>query len=47
MLARCEPKDRFFPMVDLLFDQQNNWAFVKDPKTALINLVKQAGMYRS
>ena len=44
MLARCQPKDRFFPMVDLLFDQQDNWAFVQDPKTALINLVKQAGM---
>ena len=44
MLVRCGPKDREFPMIDLLFDQQNNWAFVKDPKTALINLVKQAGI---
>jgi protein-disulfide isomerase len=44
MLARCAPKDRYFPMIDLLFDQQNDWAFVKDPKTALINLVKQAGI---
>ncbi len=44
MLARCGPKDREFPMIDLLFDQQNNWAFVQDPKTALINLVKQAGI---
>lgn len=44
MLARCQPKDRFFPIVDLLFEQQNSWAFVQDPKTALINLVKQAGI---
>ncbi len=44
MLARCGPKEREFPMIDLLFDQQNNWAFVQDPKTALINLVKQAGI---
>lgn len=44
MLARCQPKERYFPMVDLLFDQQTSWAFVQDPKTALINLVKQAGI---
>jgi protein-disulfide isomerase len=44
MLARCGPKEREFPMLDLLFDHQNEWAFVQDPKTALINLVKQAGI---
>ncbi len=44
MLVRCGPKDRDFPMIDLLFDHQDEWAFVNDPKTALINLVKQAGM---
>jgi protein-disulfide isomerase len=43
MIAHCYP-DRFFPLVDLMFNQQNNWAFVSDPKTALINLVKQAGI---
>ena len=43
MLARCAPADRYFPIVDLLFDQQQNWAFVQDPVTALQNLVKQAG----
>ena len=44
MLARCVPKERFFPMIDLLFNHQDEWAFVQDPKTALINLVKQAGI---
>ena len=44
MLARCAPKERFFPMIDLLFNHQDEWAFVQDPKTALINLVKQAGI---
>ncbi len=44
MLVRCGPKDREFPLLDLLFDHQDEWAFVKDPKTALINLVKQAGI---
>lgn len=43
MLAHCAPKERFFALVDLLFDQQSNWAFVPDPKTALQTLVKQAG----
>src|SRR6187455_2752904 len=27
MLARCAPADSFFPMVDLLFRQQQNWAY--------------------
>ena len=31
-------------MIDLLFNHQDEWAFVQDPKTALINLVKQAGI---
>ncbi len=43
MLARCAPADRYFPIVDLLFDHQSEWAFVQDPKTALLDLVKQAG----
>jgi protein-disulfide isomerase len=44
MIAHCAPADRFFPLVDLMFDQQASWAFVQDPKTALQNLVKQAGI---
>lgn len=43
MLARCAPADKYFEMVDLFFEQQRNWAFVPDPKTALLNLSKQAG----
>ncbi len=43
MLARCVPEDRYFPVVDILFRQQPNWAFVDDPATALFNVVKQAG----
>jgi protein-disulfide isomerase len=43
MLARCGPKERYFPLVDLLFDQQKSWAFVSDPVAALFALVKQAG----
>jgi protein-disulfide isomerase len=43
MLARCAPQGRYFPIVDLLFDHQSEWAFVQDPKSALLDLVKQAG----
>jgi protein-disulfide isomerase len=43
MVAHCVP-DRFFPLVDLMFDQQASWAYVQDPKSALQNLVKQAGI---
>lgn len=43
MLARCVPEDRYFAIVDILFRQQRNWAFVDDPATALFNVVRQAG----
>jgi protein-disulfide isomerase len=43
VIAHCAPKERFFPLVDLMFDHQEDWAFVSDPATALFNLVKQAG----
>jgi protein-disulfide isomerase len=43
IIARCAPKERFFPIVDLLFDHQDQWAFVDDPKSALLGLLKQAG----
>ncbi len=43
MVARCAPKERFFAMIDLLFEHQSSWAFVQDPVTALRDLVKQAG----
>ena len=46
MLARCAPKGQYFPIVDLLFEQQRNWAFVSDPQAALFTMVKQAGFTR-
>jgi protein-disulfide isomerase len=44
MIARCAPPERYFPLVDLMFENQKQWAFVSDPSTALQNLVKQAGV---
>ncbi|WP_342360487.1 DsbA family protein [Terrarubrum flagellatum] len=42
MLARCSG-DKREAMIDLLFRQQRNWAFVEKPVDALAALVKQAG----
>jgi len=43
MLARCAPADKYFPMVEVLFEQQKNWAFTKDPAKGLLAIAKQAG----
>ena len=42
MLARCS-KDNYFPMVDVLFKQQQNWAASQNPKDALLQISKLAG----
>jgi len=42
-LARCLPEDKYYPMVEVLFEQQKNWAFVPDPPKALLAIAKQAG----
>ena len=43
MLARCDGDDKYYPIIDLLFDQQRNWAFTDKPLDALQQMVKQAG----
>src|ERR1700688_3146662 len=43
MLARCAGEGKYFDMIDLLFHQQADWAFVKTPLPALLNVAKQAG----
>jgi protein-disulfide isomerase len=42
MLARCS-KDNYFPMIDVLFRQQQNWASVENAKDALLQISKLAG----
>jgi protein-disulfide isomerase len=44
MLARCEGDTKYYPIVDLLFSQQRQWAFSEKPVDALQGLVKQAGI---
>jgi protein-disulfide isomerase len=43
MLARCSG-DKREAMIELLFAQQKNWAFVDRPLDGLLNVVKQTGM---
>jgi protein-disulfide isomerase len=44
MLARCSGKDRYFPMIEILFQQQKDWAFVPRPLAPLLAIAKQAGL---
>jgi protein-disulfide isomerase len=43
MLARCEGNAKYYPITDLLFDQQSTWAFSKKPLDALQQMMRQAG----
>jgi len=43
MLARCAPEDQYFPLVALMFETQESWAFVDDPGTALLKLLETRG----
>ena len=43
MLARCDGEGKYYPITDLLFDQQRNWAFTDKPLDALRALMRQAG----
>jgi protein-disulfide isomerase len=43
MLARCEGEGKYYPITDLLFDQQKAWAFTNKPLDALQQMMRQAG----
>jgi protein-disulfide isomerase len=43
MLARCLGNEKYYPVVDLLFNTQKTWAFSEKPVDALSTLMKQAG----
>ena len=43
MVARCAPPDRFYPLVDTLFSDQEKWAGSRDYRVALERLAKLAG----
>ncbi len=42
MLARCAPKEKYFPMLGLIMKNQRVW--VKNPREELLKIAKLAGM---
>ena len=42
MLARCAGPQKYYPLIETLFAQQQKWA-VKEPKPPLLAIAKQAG----
>jgi protein-disulfide isomerase len=43
MLMRCAPEDKFFDMLDVLFEQQRNWATADDQVGELFKIARLAG----
>lgn len=43
MLARCAPEGQYFPMVSMLFKQQEQWATAENGREALLQMSKLAG----
>ncbi len=43
MLSRCAPADRYYDVVDLFFEKQNDWAFTNRPLDSLNAMAKQIG----
>lgn len=44
MMARCAPKDKYFPMIDILFEQQRKWASQgADVRGELFNIARLGG----
>ena len=44
MLARCTGKDKTFPLIEVLFEKQKEWAFGEgNPVPRLFEIAKQAG----
>jgi protein-disulfide isomerase len=44
VLARCEGDDKTLATIDLLFAEQDKWAFVNNPLEALITALRPTGM---
>jgi protein-disulfide isomerase len=43
MLARCAPQEKYFDIVDIMFEQQRAWAFTDNPYQSLLDFSKQIG----
>ena len=43
MLARCDGEQKYYPIVDMLFQQQRAWTATERPLDALRQMMRQAG----
>ncbi|WP_455482277.1 DsbA family protein [Bartonella sp. B35(2025)] len=43
MLARCAPEDRYFPLIEVLFQKQHEWVWEQDALTPLKKIGLMAG----
>ncbi|WP_394706314.1 thioredoxin domain-containing protein [Breoghania sp.] len=43
MLSRCAPKEQYYDILHLFFEQQRKWAFTQDPLGNLKAMAKQIG----
>ena len=44
MMARCAAPNRYFPLVQMLYRSQLNWARARNPSAALAQIVRLAGI---
>ncbi|WP_332065918.1 DsbA family protein [Bartonella sp. CB189] len=44
MLAKCVPEDRYFPLIGVLFQTQQEWAWGRDALTPLKRIALMAGL---
>ena len=44
MLARCFERDRFFPFIGILFNDQSRWARSADPMKSLGQIARLGGL---
>jgi protein-disulfide isomerase len=44
MMARCAPPERFYPLIDTLFETQDKWVLTKDWRGALERTARLAGI---
>ncbi len=44
MVARCAPPERYFPLVETLFETQDKWVVAKDWRAALAGIARLAGI---
>jgi protein-disulfide isomerase len=45
MVARCAPQDKYFPLLDIYFEQQETWT-KGNPRDELFKIAQRAGFTR-